>query len=470
MKKHWQPFEPNEQQPWNLPRAWMLHRRAGFGANWRELQRDVADGLEKSVNRVLSGKSRDQVPKEFEATSKHLLKRAIQSRQISRLSAWWILRMYLGPNALAERRTLMWHNHFATSNRSIQNLLRMYRQNQIFREQGDAKFGELLERAIKDPAMLVWLNANDNRRAHPNENLGRELLELFSLGVGNYTEKDVKEAARALAGWTATTMMQPPADPFDESYKDTMKVRTTWTDPFNKTVLGKTGNWNGDDLLKIVLEHPATSRRLAWRICDEVFGEGVVSDAALEELAEGLVENDLDIQWAFETVLNSGLFFSNANLKSRIAPPETFVLGSLIALNTETRPASTLALNDVLNLLGRSLFQPPNVGGWDGGRLWLNARTLVARSNFVHQLVNNGMNRDAIHPDFDGLIESFEDSKDVESVVLQMCELLLGLDRNSESGQSMAAAATKETIKQPAKKRWAFLAHLLLNSSSAQLC
>lgn len=456
--------------PWNLPRVWMLHRRAGFGANWQQLKRDVKDGPDKSIARVLAGETREEVADGFEETAKFLLKKAIQSQQISRLGAWWILRMYLGPDAFTERRSLMWHNHFATSNRTIQNPFRMYRQNQIFREFGMGKFSTLLEKTIKDPAMLVWLNANDNRRAHPNENLGRELLELFSLGVGNYTEQDVKETARALTGWTANQMRQPPRDPFSETYEDKLRIRNHWRDPFYKTILGKTGNWVGDDVLKIVLEHPATSRRLAWRVCDELFGESVVSDEALAELASGLTENDLDMQWAFKTVLNSELFFSNSNLKSRIAPPETFVLGCLIGLNTETRPANTLALTDAFTLQGRSLFHPPNVGGWDGGRLWLNARTLVARSNFVHEVIHNGMNRNASPPDFDGIVSSFEENTNVESVVSQLSELLLGLDRNSEADRAMILAATQEAQKQPIKDRWAYSSHLLLNSSSAQLC
>ena len=456
--------------PWNFPRVWMLHRRAGFGATWQQLQRDLKDGPETSIARILNGDSRDDVADGFEETSRFLLKQAIQSRQISRLSAWWILQMYLGPDAFTERRTLMWHNHFATSNRTVQNLFRMYRQNQIFRDLGMGEFGKLLNKAIRDPAMLVWLNANDNRQGHPNENLGRELLELFSLGVGNYTEEDVKEAARALAGWTVNRMMEPPADPFVEPIEDKMMIRNHWQDKFFKTILGKTGNWDGDGLFKIVLEHPATAKRLAWRICDEFFGERVVSDEALTELATGISENDLDMQWAFKTVLNSQTFFSESNLKSRIAPPETFVLGNLIALNTADRPASTLALTEVFTQLGRSLFQPPNVGGWDGGRLWLNARTVVARSNFVHSVMRNGMNRQASPPDFDGLVGLFEDNTDIESVVTQLSELLLGLDRNSEGDRVMILAATKHAEKQPAKNRWANTAHVLLNTNSAQLC
>ena len=448
----------------------MLHRRAGFGANWKQLQRDLQDGPESSVARVLEGATRDDVPEGFEETSKFLLKQAIQSNQISRLSAWWILRMYLGGNAFAERRTLMWHNHFATSNQTIQNPFRMYRQNQIFREHGSGPFGVLLDKAVKDPAMLLWLNANDNRQGHPNENLGRELLELFSLGVGNYTEEDVKEAARALAGWTVNRMMQAPMDPFADDIDDELKIRNHWRDKFFKTILGETGNWDGDDLLRIVLEHPATAKRLAWRVCDDLFGEKVVSDEALAELATALGEKKLDMNWAFETVLNSELFFSQANLKSRIAPPETFVLGTLLALNTESQPASTLALSDLLTQLGRSLFQPPNVGGWDGGRLWLNSRTLVARSNFNHAVVNNGMNRVAAAPNFDAIVDSFEDNQSVEAVVAQFAELLLGIDRDSDGGKTMISAAVQQTEKQPKKDRWAFASHLLLNSSSVHLC
>ena len=469
MEKFWQPYESSEKTPWNLPRVWMLHRRAGFGATWQQLKRDQSDGPQKSVARLIDGTSREE-DSGFEEISTLLLKQAVASQQILRLSAWWILRMYRGSDPFAERRTLMWHNHFATSNATIQNLFRMYRQNQLFREHGIGKFKTLFDKVIKDPAMLVWLNANDNRQGHPNENLGRELLELFSLGEGNYTEDDVKEAARSLAGWTVNDMVTMTEDPIDDPPTDTVMIRDYWQDPFYKTVLGKTGNWDGDDLLKIVLEHPATSKRLAWRICDELFGENVVSNDAIIELAAGMAERKLDLSWAFNTVLNSQLFFSNANLKSRIAPPETFVLGALIAMETASRPASTLALADVFTSLGRSLFQPPNVGGWDGGRVWLNARTLVARSNFVDAVIRNGMNRNAQSPDFNSIVDSFDNNQDVESVAIQFVELLLGLDRDSETGKTIARNAAANASNLSPENRWAATVNLLLNSSSAHLC
>ena len=447
----------------------MLHRRAGFGANWQQLQRDLEDGPQPSIERMLAGQSRAVDAEAFEATSEVLLRSAVRSGQISRLSAWWIYRMYLGSNPLAERRTLMWHNHFATSQRTIQNVFRMYRQNHLFRTLGQGKFRELLITVIKDPAMLLWLNANDNRPAHPNENLARELMELFSLGIGNYSEDDVKEAARALAGWTTTTMPSND-DPFSETYSDTLVVRQYWKDRFSKTILGQTGEWDGDDLLDMVLKHPATPRRLAWRICDELFGEQVVSDEALEELATGLVDHELDIEWAFATVLKSELFFSKENLKTRIAAPETFVLGNLIALDTTDTPASTMALDNVLTILGRSLFRPPNVGGWDGGRLWLNGRTLVARANFVHELVANGLNRNSKRPEYNRIINAFENPEDIESTVTQLSELLLGVDRDNVDDQGLIKNATRQAKQQSSETRWPFTVQLLLSTPSSQLC
>ena len=162
--------------------------------------------------------------------------------------------MLFGPDPLTERLALMWHNHFATSNLKVGNLAFMRRQNELFRQLGRRPFGELLEAVLHDPAMLIWLDAPSNRKGHPNENLARELMELFSLGIGHYTEHDVKEAARALTGWRVE----------NEVFAETAARH----DDGEKTILGKTGRWKGDDLVRMVLEHPATSRRLAWRICE----------------------------------------------------------------------------------------------------------------------------------------------------------------------------------------------------------
>jgi hypothetical protein len=196
----WAPYIPHNETPWNLRRVVHLHRRAGFGATWDEIQRDLADGPRASVERLLAGQRGQGVPMSFEVTATTLARAAVASHEAGRLKAWWVYRMLFGPDPLGERLTLLWHNHFATSNAKVGDLAAMHRQNERFREFARAPFARLLNAAVRDPALLVWLDGPVNRKGHPNENLARELLELFTLGIGSYTEEDVKEAARTLTG------------------------------------------------------------------------------------------------------------------------------------------------------------------------------------------------------------------------------------------------------------------------------
>src|SRR5262249_37152573 len=163
---------------------------------------DRAAGPRASGVRLRAGRRVQGVPKDFEATASAVAGAAIASREAGRLKAWWVYRMLFGPDPLGERLTLLWHNHFATSNAKVGDLAAMRRQNEQFREFARAPFGQLLNAAVRDPALLVWLDAPVNRKGHPNENLARELLELFTLGIGSYTEEDIKEAARTLTGWS----------------------------------------------------------------------------------------------------------------------------------------------------------------------------------------------------------------------------------------------------------------------------
>src|SRR5262249_24944887 len=178
-----------------------------------------------------------------------------------RLKAWWIYRMLFGPDPLSERLVVLWHNHFATSLEKVRSAVLLRRQNQTFRDLGRAPFGKLLNAAVREPALLVWLDAPSNRKGYPNENLARELMELFSLGVGHYSETDVKEAARALTGWTVA----------EEQFREDDALH----DAGDKTILGHAGMWKGADLIRFMLEHPATARRLAFRVCELLIGHGV---------------------------------------------------------------------------------------------------------------------------------------------------------------------------------------------------
>ena len=371
-------YEPTPEQPWNVGRVVHLHRRAGFAASWSEIQRDLVDGPEVAVARLLHTKANpqranaDEAASEFEQMSSVICDAAVGSGNINRLKAWWLYRMLFTPDPLGERLTLLWHNHFATSNIKVADVNLMRQQNVIFRQLSRAPFGEMLRRVAKDPAMLVWLDADANRKKHPNENLAREIMELFSLGVGNYSEDDIKEAARALTGWSVN--------------KGKFRVYDQYHDDGEKTILGKSGKWTGDDLVRMLVEHPATSRRLAFRICGLFMGAKPVADDIIDKLARGLRERDLDIGWAIETVLHSEAFFSDDNIGNRVRGPIEFVIGVARSLEITDPPPSTLLLAEVTANLGQDLFYPPNVAGWPGGRSWLTSRALIGRANFASAL------------------------------------------------------------------------------------
>lgn len=288
--------------------------------------------------------------------------------------------MMVTPQPLVERMTLLWHNHFATSNEKVKDVAAMYEQNNLLREHSLGKFGRLLPAVVKHRAMLSWLDASANRQEHPNENLARELMELFTLGEGNYSERDVHEAARCLTGWTVG----------GDRFRFVPEVH----DAGEKMVLQHKATMDGDGLMQLLLDQSATAKRLAWRLSQMFFGEGVVSEAQLEELATGLRANQLDIRWAVEKILRSGLFYSEPNIRSRIASPAEYIIGAIRALEMETKPPSTLILAEQFRKLGQDLFHPPNVFGWKEGRSWINTRSVLAREQFSLALVSGQLRQD----------------------------------------------------------------------------
>jgi uncharacterized protein (DUF1800 family) len=361
----------------------------------------------------LDGEARlDGVPEGFEALAAIIGQAAVDSGSAERLKAWWLYRCLFSPHPLNERLTLMWHNHFATSNLKVDDLRLMKRQNDLFRKHALSKFDQLLTATIHDPALLKWLDAPANRKEHANENLARELMELFTLGIGHYSEDDVKQAARALTGWTVR----------QGEFVDQQAAH----DAGEKTILGRTGNWNGSDLLQSLLEQPATSRRLAWRLCSEFCGERVVDDAALDELAAGLRQNDLDIRWGVETILRSKLFFAGPNLGNRVCDPVSFLIGPLRALECWRDPPSTIVLAEWLRRMEQDLFYPPNVGGWSGGRAWLSTRAIVARSNSMAALAAGELSSPARPPDLDKLSARHSGAHDAADAVRFLSRLLYG--------------------------------------------
>lgn len=409
----WTPYKPGEGAPWNLRRVVHLHRRVVFGACWNEIQRDLGEEPEAVVSRVLDGTVRTEgVPEGFEQLAEVIGTSAVDSGNVERLKAWWLYRCLFSPHPLQERLTLMWHNHFATSNLKVNDLRLMKQQNDTLRKHALSPFGAMLSDMVHDPALLEWLDASSNRAGQPNENLARELMELFALGIGNYSENDVKEAARALTGWTVR----------QNEFCNLKSLH----DEGEKTILRHTGNFDGDDLIDILIDEPAVARRLAWRLTSEFFGRGVVDDAALAELAEGLRTHNLDIHWGVKTILRSQLFFSDKNINSRVCDPVTFLIAPLRAIECWRNPPGTLILAEWIERMGQDLFSPPNVGGWAGGKSWLSTRAVVARTNYASALTEGRLANPIQPPDLHEIFKPHIGDAELQEQIRTLHQILFG--------------------------------------------
>ena len=409
----WSPYTASPSAPWNLARAWTLRRRAGFAATWPELERDLSGSPAAAVDRVLSGQCRSSgVPADFNTTAALLGDAASGSSDPRRLEAWWLYRALFTPDPLGERLALAWHDHFATSQVKVDDVAAMRAQNDTFKQLGRGPFGDLLRAMLHDPALLIWLDAPTNRKGKPNENFARELMELFTLGVGCFTENDVKECARALTGLTVV--------------QGHFHVKTSDHDDGEKTILRKTAHFDAEQLAAHLLAQPAVADRLAWRLCTTFLGEGVADESAQAALAEQLRRDDLHVGRAVETILRSTLFFADKNLHTRVADPVGFVVGSVRALELFAPPPSTLLLAEWTARLGQDLFFPPNVGGWPGGRRWLSGRGIVARANFAAALGLGRLGVDATPPDLAALAVRRGRCKDGAESLSFMGDLLNG--------------------------------------------
>ncbi len=249
----WAPYAPSVEDPWDLRKVGQLHRRAGFGATWAELQRDLAAGPAQSIKRLLE----PPAPVRDEAQVFDLLcGAAIAAADLDRLKSAWLYRIVFGSDPLREKLTLFWHSYFATSVVKVRELAPLYRQNAVIRQHGLGGFGTLLTAMVVDPAMLVWLDGSGNHKEKPNENFAREFLELFTVGPGHFTEADVRQAARAFTGWIAVN-----AD--HRALTEAARFDPERFDDGPKTILGQTGRWGHADVVRLVLEQPAAAKHLA---------------------------------------------------------------------------------------------------------------------------------------------------------------------------------------------------------------
>jgi uncharacterized protein (DUF1800 family) len=376
----WAPYQPAADNPWDLRKVAHLHRRAGFGATWAELQRDLTAGPAKGVDRLLDPRAERGEEQDVLAGLRHGVLTS-SGTEVERLKAYWLYRILFHPDVLHEKMTLFWHNHFATSNAKVKSVPFMLGQNELLRRHALGDFAELLTAIISDPAMLVWLDGGDSRKEKPNENFAREFLELFTLGIGHYTEKDIREAARAFTGWVPLQRARPDRPP-------DFRFNPARFDDGVKTFLGQTGRWKAEDIVRITLEQPACARFLCRKFYRFFIADSDEPAAELiEPLAEEFRSHGYSIRRVVGTVLRSRHFYSQAAYRKVVKSPVEFSAGLLRTLEVPRASINLPALAHACKDQGQDLFYPPSVKGWDQGRGWITSATVLGRGNWAADVV-----------------------------------------------------------------------------------
>ena len=365
-----------------------LYRRAGFGIRPDELDAAVADGYEAAVDKLVDLSVADggaatvpaptftppllaaQLPADPVARRQAQQAEQKANREEGRrLNQWWIDRMVLSTTPLRERLTLFWHDHFATSVQKVKEPELMYRQNEIFRARGAGNFEALAQAVAKDPAMLVWLDANENRKGRPNENFARELLELFLLGIGNYTEADVQEGARAFTGWQYRRQTGAFA------------LAPAQHDSGAKTLFGQTGTFGGEDVIRMAVAQPASAPYLVSKLWSGFVRPVGAGDPVVRQLAPAFAA-DPDVGTLLRAIFLHPEFVAPASRTGLIKQPIEYVVGTLRALGLRAAGAGA-NLPQTLESLGQQPFAPPSVGGWPPNGYWLTTSFALSRLRFA---------------------------------------------------------------------------------------
>ena len=397
---------------WDKEKAGILLQRAGFGGTPKEaealakmppwqaadsllgpmeiahaepppsiLQPALSDKLRTDRNRLklLDPKTREDKQREITRALK-----AEQEKRLTDLRGWWFQRMADPASAAREKVVLFLHGHFATSEEKVRNPAVLYQQNRLFREKALGSWSDLVLGVAKDPAMLNYLDGAKSRSEHPNENFARELFELFTLGEGHYTEKDIQEAARAFTGWSVRLRPKPGEVMDEETHVPAFVNRPAWHDGKSKKIFGKTGNFDGEDVIRLTLQQPAAPRWITgklWRFYTGTFPPEKLQQelvAAWEE-GQGFLRPFLLSIWTHPD------FYNPDSARQRIKSPVEWLVGLCRQLERPL-PAPALA-SEITAQLGQKLFAPPNVKGWDGGITWINTASLQRRYEYAGWLV-----------------------------------------------------------------------------------
>ena len=402
-------MSPISKSQWNATTARHLLNRAGFGGTSAQVDALVAMGpdgavdyllnydslpaeaisdtqFDRDIRRPLNDEERSMVQQARKSNDENALAQiqklrnerdGLDRKQAQEVQKWWLRRMIETGRPFEEKMTLFWHGHFATGYRTIEDSYHMFLQNQLFRTNAVGNFSQLVMRILRDPAMLKYLDNDESRKGRPNENLARELMELFVLGEGNaYTENDIKEGARALTGYT-----------FED---DAFKFNAGQHDGESKIILGQKGDWDGDDFARIILSRKESSEFLCRKLYRFFVNDGPGMPNAkvgtvTKALAEELRKKQYEIKPVLRMLFRSQHFYDAANRGATIKSPVQLTVQTIRELGVPPRDLSTL--NSATDLMGQSLFMPPNVKGWECGQTWINTSTFFVRQNLAVYLI-----------------------------------------------------------------------------------
>jgi uncharacterized protein (DUF1800 family) len=358
-------------------RAAHLLRRAGFGGSAQEIDRLAAMTSKDMAQSILDYQQTSNAPLDGQLPTLDLT--SAKGPNAGAVQAWWLQRMVQTERPLEEKMTLFWHG-LLTSGLDKAGPGQMYVQNQLFRKMALANFDDLLKAVSKDPAMMIYLDTETNRKGKPNENYARELMELFTTGIGHYTEDDVRESARAFTGWTLTGSKQL-------RYTTDSLFVTRLHDSGQKTFMGKTGNFTGDDIVQMLVPLRATAERLATRLFS-FFAYQNPEPEIVRQLADTFQQSHYNVGAVVREIFSMDAFYSEKAYRALVKSPAELTAQTLRATGADAR--AFLAAANAMAPMGQLLFYPPNVAGWPGGTSWINSSTLLNRINFANAAARRG--------------------------------------------------------------------------------
>lgn len=362
---------------WTEKEAVHLLNRTGFYTSKADIEACLSLGQAESVRRLVAGESLTgktvalQSITELTADGKEMKADSIGDQQ-----TYWLYRILNTEAPLIEKMTLFWHGHFSTSFSKVNDISLMLRQNELFRNFALGNFHELVLQVGKDPAMMIYLDVNSNRKGKPNENYAREVMELFTLGIGNYTEQDIKEAARSLTGWS-----------YDRKEGQIKFIKGQF-DAANKTILGETGAFNETTVVDVFFKQEALSKFIASKLL-KLFATDEPSQEWMDQVASDVLK-DQTIGEVLTKLFMSEAFYNPDIQGSLIKTPIEYVAGILKAFNIPLSKGFTQSARK----MGMELFLPPDVAGWRGGTTWLMMTNLLSRFQFAESIakrLNNNL-------------------------------------------------------------------------------